>query len=149
MRVFYWKILEHYQSEISIQLHQNANVTQCFTLLLSDDIKQNSDTTTAYIKRLIAVIKDKKILTASLIAIWENNYSFAEQYICASVLYPMSVMSNYYSVIIYQGISATGHGKEVVNGINSIDTLYIYQLMYIVQIPGSNRFDSQIHMHTG
>ena len=41
----------------------------------------------------------------------ENNDVCAEQYRCASALYLMSVMSQCYSVIIDQGISAPGHGK--------------------------------------
>ena len=61
----------------------------------------------------------------------------------------MSVVSQTYSIITYQGISAPGHGKEVVDGLNSVDKSYMYQLMYKVQVPGSVRFDSQIKIHTG
>ena len=61
----------------------------------------------------------------------------------------MSVMSQTYSLIIDCGISAPGHGKEVVDGLNDVDKRYIYQLMSKVQLPGSVRFDSQIKMHTG
>ena len=60
----------------------------------------------------------------------------------------MSVISQCYSVIIYQGISTPRHGKEVAYGINFIDKHYIYQLMSNVQLPGSKRFDSHMHMHT-
>ena len=35
-------------------------------------------------------------------------------------------------------ISASGHGKEVVNGLNDIDERYIYQLMYTVHLPGKS-----------
>ena len=38
----------------------------------------------------------------------------------------MSVMSQTYSIIIDRGISAPGHGKEVVDGLNDVDkALYI------------------------
>ena len=58
----------------------------------------------------------------------------------------MSIMSQCYSVIIDRGISAPGHVKEVVGGLNDVDKryIYIYHLMSNVQIPGSNIFDSQI-----
>ena len=79
----------------------------------------------------------------------ENTDGCSEQYICASELYRVSFMSQCYSVIIDQGIIASGNGKEVVDGINAVDNLYIYQLMSNVQLPGSNRFDSQMEMHTG
>ena len=53
-----------------------------------------------------------------------------------------------FSVIIDKGISAPGHGKEVVDGINDVDKCYIYQLMSNVQLPGSKRFDPQMQMET-
>ena len=61
----------------------------------------------------------------------------------------MSEMLQCYFIIIDWRISAPGHGKEVVDGINAVDKRYIYQLMSKVQIPGSVIFDSQIKMHTG
>ena len=95
------------------------------------------------------MLKNKKVLTTSLIKIWENTDGCAEQYRCASTLYLISVISKFYSIIIDQGISAPGNGKEVVDGINSVDKHYIYKLVSKVQLPGSVRFDSQIKMHTG
>ena len=61
----------------------------------------------------------------------------------------MSVMSQCYSVIIYRVISAPGHGKEVVDGINDVDKRYIYQFVSNVQLPVSNRFDSRMKMNNG
>ena len=95
------------------------------------------------------MLKNKQVLTTSLSTIWENTDGCAEQYKCASALYLMSVMSQTYSLIIDRGISAPGHGKEVVDGLNDVDKHYIYQFMSKVQLPGSVRFDSQIKMHTG
>ena len=37
----------------------------------------------------------------------------------------------------------------MVDGLNTVDKRYIYQLMSKVQLPGSVRFDSQIKMHAG
>ena len=47
-------------------------------------------------------------------------------------------------------MSAPGHVKEVVDGLNDIDNsyIYIYQLMSNIQLPGSKIFDSQIQIHT-
>ena len=80
-------------------------------------------------EKLISFLNNKQVLTTSLSIIWENTDGCAEQYRCASVLHLMSVMSQNYSSIIDRGISAPGHGKEVVDGINAIDKRYIYQLM--------------------
>ena len=80
--------------------------------------------------------------------IWENTDGCAEQYICASTLYLMSVMSQCHSIIIDWGIRGTGHDKEVVDGINDVDKRYIYQLMSTIQLPGSKIFDLHMQMHT-
>ena len=90
-----------------------------------------------------------KILTTSLSTIWENTDGCAEQYRFTSALYLMSVMSQCYSILIDRGISAPGHGKEVVYGLNAVDNRYIYQLMSKVQLPGLVIFDLQIKIHTG
>ena len=60
----------------------------------------------------------------------------------------MSVLSQIHSMIIDRGISAPGHGKEVVDGLNATDKRYMYQLMSNVQLPGSRTFDSHILMHS-
>ena len=60
----------------------------------------------------------------------------------------MSVILQCYSVTIDHGISAHGHGKEVVDSPNTIDKRYIYQLMSNIQLTGSNTFDSQVLMNS-
>ena len=90
----------------------------------------------------MSLLKNKKILTTSLSTIWENTDGCAEQYRCAYALYLMSVISKCYSIIVDQVISAPGHGKEVVDGLNAVDKRYIYQLMSKVQLTGSVRFYS-------
>ena len=49
-----------------------------------------------------------------------------EQYLCASLIYLMSVLSHCYSFITDRGISAPRYGKEVVDGLNSVYKYYIY-----------------------
>ena len=60
----------------------------------------------------------------------------AEQYIYATALYLISVLSQRHSILFDQGISATERGEEVVGGINVIDKQYMYQLMSPVQLNG-------------
>ena len=81
--------------------------------------------------------------------IWGNTDGCSEQYTCASALCLVSVMSQCYSIIIDRSISATWHGKELVDVLNAVDKRYIYQLMSTIKLPGSNRFDSQMQIHTG
>ena len=62
-----------------------------------------------------------------LSTIWENTDGCADKYRCASALYLMSVLSQRHSIIFYWGISAPGHGKEVVDGLNYIYKRFMYQ----------------------
>ena len=87
-------------------------------------------------------------MTSTLSKIWESTDGCAEQYRCASALYYMSFLSQCFSIIIDRGKSATVHGKEVSDGINSIDKCCKYQLMSNVQILGSKPFYSHIIMHS-
>ena len=99
-----------------------------------DDSTQDGATTTSHIKRLIGLLKERRVLASELSTIWENNDGCEEQYICAFAINLMSVMYLYNLVIIYHGISATGHGKEVDDCLNAIDKRYIYQLVSNVQL---------------
>ena len=60
----------------------------------------------------------------------------------------MSVLSQCHAIIIDRGIILSGHGKDVVDGLNEIYRRYMYQLMSYVQFPGSVTFDLQILMHS-
>ena len=71
-----------------------------------------------------------------------NTDGCTKEYRCASVLCLMSVISQCYYIISEKGITAPGHGEEVVDGINAADNCYIYQLMSTVQLPVSIIFDS-------
>ena len=97
-----------------------------FNYFLSGDSKQDSDTTTSHSKRLISLLKGVKILTTSLSKIWENTDDCDKQYICASAIYLMSLISQCYSIRFGRGISAPGQVKEVVDRLNVVDKRYIY-----------------------
>ena len=85
---------------------------------------------------------------SALCTIQGNTDGCAEQYICATALYLMSVLSQRHSIIFARVISAPVHVKEIVDSINAIYKRYMYQLMSNVQLPGSNVFDSHILMHS-
>ena len=130
--------MEHFSALPQTEI--NSSTKTCprhavFRYFLSHDSKQDAVTTTAHNKRLIELLKEQKVLTSSLSTIWEDTDGCADQYICTSALYIMSIMLQCYSDIIDRGISAPGCSKEVVYSINAIDKRYIYQLISNVQIP--------------
>ena len=113
-------VLEHFSALPKAYINSTTPSRQrhaVFHSFLSDERKQDDATTTAHSNRLISFLKVKKILTTSLITIWEKTDGCAEQYRCASALYLMSVISQCYSIIVDGGTSATGHEKKVVDGL--------------------------------
>ena len=53
-----------------------------------------------------------------------------------------------FNIIIDRGISAPGHVREVVDGINSTYKRLIFHFMENFQIPGSKLFDAQMEVQT-
>ena len=66
-------------------------------------------------------------MSDKLSAIWGKIYGCADNYICANALYLMSMLLQYFSVIIYRGISAPGNGREVVDSLNAFDKMILFQ----------------------
>ena len=131
--------LEHFSALPKADI--NSTTTSCqryavFNYYLSNYSKYDAATTTENSKPLISLLKDLLLLKTSLSKIWEKTYGCDEQYIWASALYFMSVMSHCYYIIIGRGISEPGNGKEVLDELNAIDKIYIYKLMSTVQLPG-------------
>ena len=57
--------------------------------------------------------------------IWEDTDCCAKQYICALAIYLMTVLSYLYGITMYRTINAPGHGKNIVDGLNATDKLYL------------------------
>ena len=122
--------MENFRAAPKADIKSYTISCQChaaFHSFLSDDSKEDAATTTVHIKRLISLLNNKQVLTISLSTIWGKTDVCAEQYRCASALYLLSGISQTYSIIIDRGISAPGHGKEMVDGLNDVDTRYIVQ----------------------
>ena len=65
-------VLEHFSAVPQADINSTTLSHQLhavFHSFLSDNIKQDASTTTAYSKRLISLLKDKNLLTTSLSAI--------------------------------------------------------------------------------
>ena len=60
----------------------------------------------------------------------------------------MPILLQSYNIIIYSGISAPGHVREVVDGINATHKKFIFHMMATVQFPCIKLFDAQMVVHT-
>ena len=59
------------------------------------------------------------------------------------------MLSKAFSVIIDHGISARGHDREVLDGLNAIEKRFLFQLLSTVKLTGAKGYDTQMVMHTG
>ena len=57
--------------------------------------------------------------------VWEYTNGCAKQYRSDLDIYLMTVLSSSYGIIMDRAINAPGHGKNVVDGINAKDKLYL------------------------
>ena len=60
----------------------------------------------------------------------------------------MSILLQAFSVVIDHGASVPGHGREVLDGINYIDKIFIFQLISTMPLIGAKGCDTQMFVHT-
>ena len=65
-------------------------------------------------------------MSKRLSTIWKNIDGYAERYICSTVLYLMSILSQTFYFIIECGIGSPVHGREVVDSLNAIDKRFLF-----------------------
>ena len=136
----------HTETEVT---PQECTCHAVFHLFLSDDRTQDSDTTTAHIKRINELLKQRNIMSNTLIKICENTYGCAEHHRCDTSLYLISMLEQDFSVIIDSGISEIVYGRKVVDGLNVIYKKFRFQFMSTVKLMGTKCYNTQMVMHTG
>ena len=58
------------------------------------------------------------------------------------------MLSHAYNNIIYSGVGAPGHGREVVYGLNSTDKWFLSVLITTTELPSEKVYDTQMKIHT-
>ena len=69
---------------------------------MPDDSKQDDTNIAAHSKQIIELIQNRKISFSELSTMWENTDGCAEQYICDTALYLLSMLAQTYNIIIYR-----------------------------------------------
>ena len=78
----------------------------------------------------------------------EDTGDCAKHYICVTVLFLFSTLSQAYDKILYHGLSSPGHVIEVVNGFNDNEKSFILQLMETVHILGFKGYYTKKTIHS-
>ena len=66
---------------------------------------------------------------------WDHTDGCTKQSICVKVLYLMSCLASKFDIIIDRLVDAPGHGKDVVDGMNAQDKLYLRHKMVTATNP--------------
>ena len=88
-------------------------------------------------------------MSYTLSTIWGKLDCCVEHHRCATTLYLMSMLSHEFYVIIECGIIATGHGIELLYGLNAIEKRFLFQLMPTLKLLGAKGYYTHLVMHTG
>ena len=143
--------LYHYyvqQHLVPIYLHTNPIRHAVFCSFLSNYIKQDAATTAAHGKLIIAFLKECELIWENVSTIWGNIYGCADQYICVTALYLLPIFAHAYNIIIKCAVGEPGHGKYVVEDLNTINIyIYISMLMSNTHLPGSRDYDNHMAVH--
>ena len=74
---------------------------------------------------------------------------FNGNYRCSSALYLISILSQAFYGIIDCGITEPGHYIEVIDGLNAIYKMFLFQLMSTMKLLGKKCHDTHMVMHNG
>ena len=103
---------------------------------MSNNRKKDSATAAAHIKKIIELWKNK-CLGDGVSNRWKNMDGCAEHCRCNTALFLLSVLLESHNRNIEYGISAPGHRREVVYGLNNTDKRFIFHGIATVQLPGN------------
>ena len=71
-----------------------------------------------------------------------------KQYRSANDLHLLSVLSIKYNVVIDRYVSAPGHGKSIIDGLNAVDKHYLRRVMCMSGSMYSDNDQRRIHAHS-
>ena len=103
----------------------------------SDDSRQDAATTHAHMTELFKTLKSVGELCAGMVD-WDDTDGCGKQYRCGTAIYLLSVLASTFDIVIDRAIGAPGHGKDLVDGLNATDKVYLRQMMCMIGTPEAN-----------
>ena len=100
----------------------------------SDDSRQDAATTHAHMTVLLEQLKEIGELLEGM-TMWDDTDGCGKQYRCGTALYLLSVLATTWGITIDRAIGAPGHGKDLVDGLNAVDKVYLRKKMCLVGTP--------------
>ena len=121
-------------------LAKNGEVLAHFHLHMVDQRNQHTEATHAHMKVLLKLLARQKKIRSGCSTIWEHTDGCTKQYRCAKALHLLSYLATEFEITIDRQIDAPGHGKDVVDGLNAKDKVYLRKAM--ITADKTNKTDS-------
>jgi hypothetical protein len=77
---------------------------------------------------LIVYLKNQSTLKEQG-CMFDNIDGCAKQYNCATAVHLLSMLSVKHNITIKQAVAAPGHGKDLIDGLNAVDKMFLKELM--------------------
>ena len=74
---------------------------------------------------------------------WDQTDGCAKQYRCSIAYYLMSYLSTSYKIVLDRAVDTTGHGKDVVDGLNAVQKQYLSTCLRMCIAPEKDNIDSK------
>ena len=107
----------------------NGNLHAHFHSHMADKSNQDAASTHAHMRVLLELLISQKKISPGKSTIWEHTDGCTKQYRCAKALYLLSSLASEFKVVIDRQVDAPGHGKDVVDGLNAQDKVYLRKHM--------------------
>jgi hypothetical protein len=124
-----------------------ADLRMVFHSHFSDDSRQDAATTHAHMTVLFDELRSIGELMAGL-TVWDDTDGCAKQYRCGTAIYLLSVLASAFDITIDRAIGAPGHGKDLVDGLNATDKMYLRKMMCMVGTPEANDSEKRMAAHS-
>ena len=123
-----------------VEYLENGEVLAHFHSHMADKSNQDAASTHAHMQVLLKLLARQKKIRSGCSTIWEHTDGCTKQYRCAKALHLLSYLATEFDITIDRQIDAPGHGKDVVDGLNAQDKVYLRKAM--ITADKTNKTDS-------
>ena len=104
-------------------------------------------TTNEHMGVLFEILKlNGKLITGSIL--YDETDGCGKQYRCGTAIYLLTVLASQYGIVIDRDIGDPGHGKDLVDGLNSTEKCFIRGKMCLIGSPEANDGEKRMAAHS-
>mmetsp|Transcript_48111 Transcript_48111/g.102792 ORF Transcript_48111/g.102792 Transcript_48111/m.102792 type:complete len:335 (-) Transcript_48111:136-1140(-) len=123
-----------------------ADLNMAFHSHFSDESRQDAATAHAHMIVLFDHLKEIGELIAGL-TVWDDTDGCGKQYRCGTAMYLLSILASTYGIVIDRAVGAPGHGKDIVDGLNATDKIFLRKAMCMIGTPEANDGEKRMAAH--